>query len=128
MKYEKRERIKMVDGNTAADFETKVNAALDALEAEGKVITGREYEIGTLRALIRYETRVLIPENDFERRMMAGEKLACTTCTHCQTFEDKRKSPRCLLHGFRRKQTAGCEKYRERREEDGERVPAREAG
>lgn len=128
MKYEKRERIKMVDGNTAADFEAKVNAALDALEAEGKVITGREYEIGTLRALIRYETRVLIPENDFERRTMAGEKLACTTCVHCQTFEDKRKSPRCLLHGFRLKQTTGCEKYRERRDEDGERVPAREAG
>lgn len=127
MKYEKRERIKMVDGNTTADFETKVNAALEELEGEGKVITGREYEIGMLRALIRYETRVFVPENDFERRTMAGEQLTCTTCTHCQTFEDKRKSPRCLLHGFRLKHTTGCEKFKERRAE-GEEVPTREAG
>lgn len=128
MKYRKVKQIKVVDSKTPEAFEREVNEALAALDSGESRVTDYEQSLELLRAVIRYEKGIMEPENDFERRTLAGEKVTCATCAYCKKYSDKRKKPRCEFHGFRVEENFACEKFRERREEDGERVPARQAG
>ncbi len=103
MKHFNRKQTIIVQGNSAEDFQTKLNEALNQV-AEG----GRKYDLQFnmqlgFCAFVVYEESIEIPETTADRYELNGEEYRCSECPMYRPSTDKRVKYTVCGHGCRRR-------------------------
>lgn len=116
MKEIKSKQTKIICGNTAEDFEMKLNKALAELAETG---ASNEITFNTQMgyvAYIVYSSNKLVAECKSEEYSLAGESFRCGDCKYLPRPSDKRlKNVYCehFDHRLRSKDSCACEEFYE---------------
>ena len=114
MLYRHGKQVKIITGNGAFDFESKLNAVLSDLNNRGiKYELQLNPSTGFL-AYVVFEDNRQIPETIAEEFELGGEKHTCIECPYfVRPTDGRRKYTKCVYGKLRGRDSACCDEFYE---------------